>query len=309
MNKTYDVIIIGAGPAGLSAALYAGRARLSTLLIEKEREGGQIVTTSEVENYPGNIEHESGQTLIARMSDQATKFGAEKVFDTITELTLEGDVKVIKGAKGEYHGKTVIVATGAFPRKLGCPGEAEFTGKGVSYCATCDAAFFEDFEVYVVGGGNSAVEEAMFCAKYARKVTILNRTEALTAEKAIQEKVFAHPKVEIAWNTEVVELKGDGILTSMTLRDTVSGETREVEADEEDGTFGVFIFIGFVPNTALVEGKLTTERGYIVTDEDMRTNIPGVFAAGDLRKKTLRQVVTAAADGAIAATMCEHYLA
>ena len=308
MSKIYDVIIIGAGPAGLSAALYAGRARLSTLIIEKERDGGQIVITNEVENYPGNIDHESGATLIGRMAGQAEKFGAEKIYDSVEDLQLEGDVKTVVGLKSSYQGKTVIVAAGASPRKLGVPGEAEFTGKGVSYCATCDAAFFEDFEVYVVGGGNSAVEEAMFIAKFARKVYILCLGDKLTAEKTIQDKVLAHDKVEIIWNTGVVELKGDGILSSMVVRDTISGETRTIEADEDDGTFGLFPFIGFIPNTKLVEGKLDMKDGYVLTDEDMRTNIPGVYAAGDLRFKTLRQVVTAAADGAIAATMAEKYL-
>jgi len=308
MSKIYDVIIIGAGPAGLSAALYAGRARLSTLIIEKERDGGQIVITNEVENYPGNIDHESGATLIGRMAGQAAKFGAEKIYDSVEDVQLEGEVKTVVGLKGSYQGKTVIVAAGASPRKLGVPGEAEFTGKGVSYCATCDAAFFEDFEVYVVGGGNSAVEEAMFIAKFARKVYILCLGDKLTAEKTIQDKVLAHDKVEVIWNTAVVELKGDGILSSMVVRNTKTDETRTITADEEDGTFGLFPFIGFIPNTKLIEGKLDMKDGYILTDEDMRTNIAGVFAAGDIRYKSLRQVVTAAADGAIAATMAEKYL-
>lgn len=308
MDKLYDVIIIGAGPAGLSAALYAGRSRLSALIIEKEKDGGQIVITSEIENYPGGIEHETGPTLIGRMVKQADKFGAEKIYDTVTDVELDGDTKIIKGLKGEYKGKSIIIATGAHPRPIGCPGEREFIGKGVSYCATCDAAFFEDFEVYVVGGGDAAVEEAIYIAGFARKVTIIHRRDELRAVKSIQEKAFANPKIEFMWNSVVTELKGDSILSSMTVQDVKTGETREIEADEDDGMFGVFVFIGFVPHSDIFVGKVDMDGAYIKTDEDMRTNIPGVFAAGDVRVKSLRQVVTAAADGAIAATQAEHYI-
>lgn len=309
MDKIYDVIIIGAGPAGLSAAMYAGRSRLQTLLIEKEKDGGQIVITSEIENYPGGIEHETGPSLIGRMSDQVARFGAEKVYDTVEDVQLEGDVKVIKGQKGEYRAKTVILAAGAHPRPVGCPGERELTGKGVSYCATCDAAFFEDFEVYVIGGGDSAVEEALYLTKFARKVTIVHRRDELRAAKSIQEKAFANPKVDFMWNSTIAEFKGDGLLTSMIVEDTKTGEKKEVFADEEDGTFGVFVFIGFVPHSELFKGKVEMKGDYIITDDNMNTNIPGVFAAGDIRVKSLRQVVTAAADGAIAATQVEKYLA
>ncbi|MCL2861527.1 MAG: thioredoxin-disulfide reductase [Firmicutes bacterium] len=307
-EKIYDTIIIGAGPAGLSAALYAGRARLSTLLIEKEKDGGQIVITSEVENYPGGVDHESGATLIGRMVKQVEQFGAEKIFDTVTELKFEGKTKTVVGSKGVYKGKTVIVATGAHPRPIGCPGEKEFVGKGVSYCATCDAPFFEELEVFVVGGGDSAVEEAMHIAKYARQVTIIHRRDTLKAAKSIQEKAFKHPKLKFMWDTVVTELKGEGILNAMTVKNLKTGETKEIEAHEDDGTFGVFGFVGLVPHSELVEGKLNLEYGYIKTDEDMKTNIDGVFAAGDIRVKSLRQVVTAAADGAIAATQAEHYI-
>ena len=308
MSKIYDVIIIGAGPAGLSAALYAGRSRLSTLIVEKEKDGGQIVITSEIDNYPGGLEHETGPSLIERMVKQAGRFGAEKVFDTITDVRLEGDVKVLKGHKGEYSGRTVIVASGAQPRPINCPGEREFVGKGVSYCATCDAPFFEDFEVYVVGGGDAAVEEALYLAGFARKVTIVHRRDELRAAKSIQEKAFANPKIDYMWNSVVTELRGDGLLNSMVVQDTKTGETRVVEADEDDGAFGVFVFIGFDPNSAIFEGKLKMDGPYLVGDENMNTNIPGVFVAGDVRAKSLRQVVTAAADGAIAATQAEHYL-
>ena len=307
-DKLYDVIIIGAGPAGLSAALYAGRSRLSTLIVEKDMDGGQIVITSEIENYPGSIEHETGPSLVGRMVKQAERFGAEKVYDNITDAGLDGDVKVLKGLKGEYRGRTVIVATGAHPRPIDCPGEREFIGKGVPYCATCDAAFFEDFEVYVVGGGDAAVEEAIYLAGFARKVTVIHRRDELRAVKSIQERAFSNPKIEFMWNSVVTELRGDGILQSMVVTDTKTGETRLIEAHEDDGTFGVFVFIGFVPHSDLFIGKLEMDGPYIKTDEDMKTNVPGVFAAGDVRQKSLRQVVTAAADGAIAATMAEHYL-
>lgn len=309
MSKVYDVIVIGAGPAGLSAALYAGRARLDTLIIERDKDGGQIVLTSEVENYPGCLEGESGPTLIDRMAQQAKHFGAEKIYDEILEVELEGKEKVLKGKKGEYRSKVVILATGASSRPIGCPGEKEFTGKGVSYCATCDGAFFEDFEVFVVGGGDTAVEEAMYLTKFARKVSVIHRRNELRAAKSIQDKAFANPKMNFIWDSAVKEIKGDGIVTSMVLENLKTGELTEYHADEEDGTFGIFVFIGFVPKTKLFEGKVDMDKnGYIITDENMKTNIEGVYAAGDLRVKSLRQVVTAAADGAIAAMQAEKYI-
>jgi len=308
LDKVYDLLIIGAGPAGLAAAIYAGRSRLSTLVIEKEKDGGQIVITSEIENYPGGIHEETGPSLIARMVEQAEKFGAEKIYDTIQEIELTGEVKVLKGLKGEYRGKTVIIASGASHRPIGCPGEKELTGKGVSYCATCDAAFFEDMEVFVMGGGDSAVEEALYLTKFARKVTIIHRRDELRAAKSIQEKAFANSKIEVMWNSVIAELKGDGILTSMVVKDTKTGETREIFADEEDGTFGVFVFIGLIPHSELFNGLVDMESGYLRTDDCMKTNISGVYAAGDIRVKSLRQVVTAASDGAVAATQAERYL-
>lgn len=247
MSKVYDVLIIGAGPAGLSAGLYAGRARLSTLIIEKEKDGGQIVLTSEVENYPGCLEGESGPTLVDRMADQAKHFGAEKVYDEIVEVKLEGKEKVLVGKKGEYRGKTVIIATGATSRPIGCPGEKTFTGKGVSYCATCDAAFFEDMEVFVVGGGDTAVEEALYLTKFARKVSIIHRRNELRAAKSIQEKAKANPKVHFIWDSVVKEIKGDGIVNSMVLENVKTKELTEIVADEDDMTFGIFVFIGYEP--------------------------------------------------------------
>lgn len=308
MDKVYDVIIVGAGPAGLAAGSYAGRARLSTLIIEKQKDGGQIVITDEIENYPGGIEGETGPSLIERMVKQAEHFGAEKTFDSIEEVELTGEIKRLKGRNGDYYAKTVIIATGANSRPIGCPGEKELTGKGVSYCATCDGAFFEDLDIYVVGGGDSAVEEALYLTKFGRKVTIIHRRDELRAAKSIQEKAFANPKMAFMWDSVVVELKGDGILESMVVKNVKTNELTEIVADEDDGTFGVFCFIGFVPNSEVFEGKVSMEQGYILTDDDMRTNIPGVFAAGDVRKKSLRQVVTAAADGAIAAIQANRYV-
>jgi thioredoxin reductase (NADPH) len=311
MENVYDVIILGAGPAGLAAGLYAGRSRLKALIIEKSQDGGQIAITNEIENYPGQIvdEEESGPSLIARMTKQAEKFGCERVSDTIESVELEGEVKKLVGKKGEYFAKAVILATGAHSRPIGCKNEAEFVGKGISFCATCDANFFTDLEVYVVGGGDSAVEEAMFLTNFARKVTIIHRRDELRAAKSIQEKAFANPKLDFMWDSVVEEVGGDeGVLAKMWVRNVKTDEITEIEADEDDGLFGLFGFIGFLPNTDLFEGQVEMERGYVLTDDDMHTNIPGVFAAGDLRKKSLRQVVTAAADGAIAATQVYKFL-
>ena len=310
MNNIYDVVILGAGPAGLAAGLYAGRSCLKTLIIEKGQDGGQIAITDEIENYPGQIvEGESGPSLIARMSEQAKKFGAERVSDVIKSVELEGEVKKLVGAKGEYLGKTVILATGAFPRPIGCKNEGKFVGKGISFCATCDANFFEDFEVFVVGGGDSAVEEAMYLTKFARKVSIIHRRDELRAAKSIQEKAFKNPKMNFIWDTVVDEVDGDELLSKMVLKNVKTGELTTYEADEEDGLFGLFGFIGMIPNSGLFEGIIEMDRGYIKTDDNMHTNIPGVYAAGDIRVKSLRQVVTAAADGAIAAMQAEKYLA
>ena len=225
MSKVYDVIILGAGPGGLAAGLYAGRSRLSTLVIEKGQDGGQIAITDDIENYPGQIvEGESGPSLIARMTQQVEKFGAERVSDTINSVDFSGEIKILRSAKNEYQAKNVIIATGAYARPIGCKGEAEFRGKGVSYCATCDANFFEDMEVFVVGGGDSAVEEAMYLTKFARKVTIIHRRDELRAAKSIQEKAFKNPKIEFFWDSVVEELGGDDILQWMKVKNVKTGE-------------------------------------------------------------------------------------
>jgi thioredoxin reductase (NADPH) len=305
----YDVIIIGAGPAGLAAGLYAGRSRLKTLIIEKAQDGGQIAITDEIENYPGSLlEHESGKTLVARMAEQAKKFGAERLSDTVKSVSLDGDIKRLECAKGSYEARAVIIAAGAHPRPIGCENEGRFIGKGISFCATCDAAFFEGLEVFVAGGGDSAVEEALYLTKFARRVTIIHRRDELRAAKSIQEKAFRNEKIFFLWNSAVQSVDGDGVMSRMTVKNTKTGEITEFQADEDDGMFGLFGFLGYIPNSELFEGVLPLEGGYIRTDEDMKTGIPGVFAAGDIRVKSLRQVVTAASDGAIAATQAEKYI-
>ena len=310
MSKIYDVIVLGAGPAGLTAGLYSGRARLSTLVIEKGQDGGQIAITNEIENYPGQVEGDSGPSLIARMTKQCEHFGAERVSDMIKEVQLTGPVKKLIGVKGEYEAKCVIIATGAFPRPIGCKNEGKFVGKGISFCATCDASFFQDLEVYVVGGGDAAVEEAMYLTKFARKVTVIHRRDELRAAKSIQEKAFKNEKLHFMWNTVVDEVDGeDDILSKMIVKNTKTGELTTIEADEDDGLFGLFGFIGLLPKSDLFEGVIDMDKGYIKTDDNMHTNVEGVYAAGDIRVKSLRQVVTAAADGAIAAMQAEKYIA
>ncbi len=310
MSKVYDVIILGGGPAGLAAGLYCGRSRLDTLLIERGADGGQIAITDEIENYPGQtVEGESGPSLIARFTEQVAKFGAERISANVNKVDFSGETKKFFCGDDVYEAKCAILAPGAFPKPIGCKNEKEYMGKGVSYCATCDANFFEDFEVFVVGGGDSAVEEAMYLTKYARQVHLIHRRDELRAAKSIQEKAFKNDKLDIMWNTVVKEIGGEPMLNWMIVEDTKTGEQRKIEADEEDGLFGLFGFVGFSPRSDLFEGILDIENGYILTDDDMKTNIPGVFAAGDVRKKSLRQVVTAAADGAIAATQVEKYLA
>ena len=309
MENLYDVIIIGCGPAGLAAGLYSARAKMKTLILEKGKTGGQIVTTNEVANYPGSIREATGPSLIARMVEQAEEFGAERKTDAVVSVNLDEKVKVVKCENEEYKGKAVIIATGATPRKLGVSGEVELTGKGVSYCATCDADFFTDLEVFVIGGGDSAIEEAMYLTKFARKVTVVHRRDELRAAKSIQEKAFKNDKIEFVWNSAVEEIKGEGIVEAMVLKNRKTGELTEYKAHEDDGTFGIFPFIGYLPLSDLFKDLIDMDnRGYIITDVDMKTNIEGVFAAGDIRQKSLRQVVTAVSDGAIAAVQAEKYI-
>lgn len=309
MEKIYDIIIIGGGPAGLAAGLYGSRAKLETLIIERDKTGGQIVTTDEVANYPGSIPNATGPSLIARMVEQCEEFGTTRIKDSVEKIEVEGQYKIIKCEKETYKTKTVIIATGAVPRKLGAPGEKELTGKGVSYCATCDADFFEDFEVFAVGGGDTAVEEAMYLTKFARKVTLVHRRDELRAAKSIQEKAFKNEKLEIMYDTVVEEIKGDGILESIVFKNRKTEEVFEIKAPEEDGTMGLFCFIGYLPNTEVFKGLIDmNDSGYIISDSNMKTNVDGIFAAGDCTEKLLRQVITASADGAIASVSAEKYI-
>ncbi len=309
MSELYDVIILGGGPAGLTAGLYAGRSRLKTLLIEKNQDGGQIALSADVENYPGQLlEGETGVSLAARMAAQCERFGVERKRDDIQKAELSGEVKRLIGSGGTYEARTVILATGASPRPIGCENEKDFIGRGVSYCATCDGAFFRGLDVYVAGGGDSAVEEALFLTRFARKVTIIHRRDQLRAAKSIQEKAFANPKIGFLWDSVVVKAEGSDVLDALTVRNVKTGELTVIKAAPEDGMLGLFGFVGYLPNTGLFADQLPLKNGYVSTDVDMRTALPGVFAAGDVRVKSLRQVVTAAADGAIAAVQAERYL-
>ena len=309
VDNLYDVVIIGCGPAGLAAGLYSARAKMTTLILEKGKTGGQIVTTNEVANYPGSINEATGPSLVARMVEQAEEFGVERRVDEVVSVDFSDRIKVVKGEKEEYRAKAIIIATGATPRKLGVPGEIELTGKGVSYCATCDADFFTDLEIFVIGGGDSAIEEAIYLTKFARQVTVVHRRDELRAAKSIQEKAFKNEKIKWVWSSVVEEIKGEGIVEAIVLRNRETGELTEYKAHEDEGTFGVFPFVGYLPLSDIFMDIVDMDnRGYIITDEDMKTNVEGIFAAGDIRQKSLRQVITAAADGAIAAVQAEKYI-
>lgn len=305
----YDVIILGAGMAGLSASIYAARAGLKTLIIEKGAVGGQITLTLSVDNYPGDDTNPTGMELSEKMMRQADKFGVERITDEIIDTDLTSKVKVLKSRDKTYEAKAVILATGANPRKLNIPGEDEFTGKGVAFCATCDGPFYTGSEIYVIGGGDAALEEAVFLTTFARKVYVVYRGDRLRAAKAVQEQAMANDKIEFIFNSEIKEITGDQFgVNKVKMVNNVTNEVTYLLPKDGDKDFGVFIFVGYVPNTSLFEGVINLDKGYIVTDDDMRTNIEGVYAAGDVRKKTVRQVVTAASDGAIAAVNVGKYL-
>ena len=303
MEHIYDTIIIGGGPAGLSAGIYASRSKMDTLIIERGEFGGQVATTNEIDNYPGSIEDCTGASLSMRMKQQAKEFGTQFVKEVVTQVELEGDIKVIKCMKETYKAKTIVISSGASPRLGGFKNEIELRGKGVSYCATCDADFFEDLDISVIGGGDSAISEAIYLTKFGKSVTVIHRRAELRAAKSLQEKAFNNPKIKFVWNTVVTEAKGEESLEGLVLKNIKTGETHDLKAD------GCFVFVGYLPISELFKGKITmNERGEIITDEEMRTNIPGVYAAGDVRVKLLRQIITAAADGAIASTHAEHYI-
>ena len=299
-----DVLIVGAGPAGLAAAIYAGRSRLETLVLDQMLPGGQLLITEEIENYPGFFEGITGFELSEKFRQHAEKFGAKiESGKPVESVDLDGDVFVVKAGGEEFRGKTLIWAAGSVPRKLNVPGEAEFVGRGVSYCAVCDGAFFKDRVVAVVGGGDSALEEALYLTKFASKVYLIHRRDKFRAVKIIQDRVKRNEKIEPVLNKVVLSINGKDFVESLTLKDTVTGEETQLPVD------GVFIFIGNEPNVAPVAHLVdTTEQGFIITDEEMRTKTPGLFAAGDVRHKPLKQVVTAASDGAVAAMSATKYL-
>ena len=304
----YDCIIIGAGPAGISAGIYAARASMKTIIIEKGTPGGLIAKTDEIANYPGVEDVPTGSELIERMIKQANSFGAEFITDTVINVDLSGTTKVVYGENDTYEGKSVIIATGSNPRLLNVPGEKEFTGKGIAYCATCDAPFFQDLDIYVVGSGEAAVEEAMYLTKFGRSVTLLVRKDKLSVAKSIEEKALKCEKLSIMWNVEVESFEGSGILGAMNIVNNKTGEKTKIVPKEGDMMFGVFIFVGYIPESTVFDGKVTTDRNYIVSDETMKTSVEGVFVAGDVRVKELRQVVTAVNDGAIAAINARKYV-
>ena len=307
-NRIYDVAILGAGPAGLTAGIYAARAKLSAVIIDKGIDGGQIAVAHEIENYPGQAEErESGLQLTARMAAQAKRFGCERVTDMITSCELDGSVKTLHGAKESYRARTLILCTGAITRKLGCKNEEKYIGRGLSYCAVCDAAFFEGLDIYSVGGSSIALEEALFLSKFGRSVTVVHKGKSLSAGRELIERAEAAGNIFFLLNTEITELGGEELLSEITLKNTLTGESRSVSASTEDGLLGCFCFTG-QRTTGMLDGLLEMENGYIRTDEKMAASVPGVFAAGDVRATPLRQVVTACADGAVAAMQCEKYI-
>ncbi len=303
INNNYDVIIIGGGPAGLSAGLYASRARLTSLLIERGLVGGLITESELVENFPGFPEGISGLELGQLMHQQATKYGLETLLAEVTGIELSGKQKVVKTTKGDFIAKAVIIASGSERLKLGIPGEEEFTGKGVSYCATCDAAFFRELPVAVVGGGDTAIIEALHLSKFTSKVTVIHRRHQLRATRILQEKAFSEPKVEFQWDSIVEEIEGRDSVKRIRLRQVKTGEKSALDVA------GVFISVGIKPNTAYLKGTLALDAaGFIITNERMETEIPGIFAAGDVRYHSARQAITAAGDGATAAIYAEKFI-
>lgn len=302
-EKIYDVIIAGAGPAGMTAAVYASRASLDTLMIERGIPGGQMANTEDVENYPG-YDNILGPDLSNKMFEHAKKFGAEYAYGDIKSVEDHGDYKVINTGSKEYKTRTLIIATGAQYKKLGIPGEEELGGRGVSYCAVCDGAFFKERELIVVGGGDSAVEEGVYLTKFASKVTIVHRRDSLRAQKILQNRAFDNEKIDFIWNTTVEKINGpEGKVSSVTLKDVHTGEEYDKPAD------GVFVYIGMVPLSEPFKSLgITNDEGYVVTNENMETSIPGIFAAGDIRDKKLRQIVTATGDGSIAAEAAQAYI-
>lgn len=299
-----DLVILGAGPAGLSAAIYASRAKLFTVVVDEGFPGGQVATTFHVANYPGTNGVIRGMDLVENMKKQAMEFGTQiDDMKEIFEIKLDGEEKYIKTEDTDYYAKSVIIATGAEPRKLPAEGEREFRGRGVHYCATCDGALYQDTNVLVIGGGNSAVEEAVFMTRYAKHVTVIHQFDHFQASKGAQDEAMKNPSISIIWDSEVRRINGENFVKSVTIENLKSKMTKEIEAD------GLFIYIGTEPKTELFKGVIDLNKfGYILTDKDMKTNLSGVFAAGDVREKTIRQIATAVGDGVIAGIMAEKFI-
>ena len=303
MENIYDTVIIGGGPAGFTAALYAARGGLNTLIIEKMANGGQVASTEIIDNYPGFDEGIAGHILGAKMAAGAERFGAKTLYDEVLSIDFSDKIKKITTYSGEILSRTVIIATGAEPRSLNLPGEERYISRGIHYCAHCDGRFYKDKIVVVVGGGNSAVADALYLSKLAKKVYMVHRRNALRADKVYDESIMRAENIEILWNSQVERIVASMRVEGVVIRDVKDGAERQIDCD------GVFVSIGRSPTTRLFEGALTLDGGgYIVAAEDTKTNIEGVFAAGDVRTKLLRQVVTATADGAVAAHMVEEYL-
>jgi len=301
----YQLIIVGGGPAGLTAGLYAARGRLKVLLVEKGATGGQVLVTDWVDNYPGFVEGISGFDLMDKMTAHADRFGLEKKFATIASLDLLGDIKSVTLENGEVlTAKTIVLCTGAKPRKLDVPGEYEFSGRGVSYCATCDGPFYRNQEIAVVGGGNTAIQDALHLTKFASKVTVIHRRGELRATKILQEKAFCNQKIDFLWNTRVIAIRGDKSGVNNLLLKHHNGDESDLKVT------GLFVLIGIAPNNEILplDHLRTDSDGFIVTDEEMATSIPGVYAAGDIRSKRSRQIINAAGEGAVAELSAEHYL-
>lgn len=298
----YDIVIIGAGPSGLAAGLYAARARRKTLLIEKNITGGQIALTATIENYPGILEV-NGFDLGQTMQAQAEKYGMETTYTTVTGIEPQGKQHLIRTADGDYLAKALIVTAGADYNRLNVPGEERLTGYGVSYCATCDAAFFKDMEVAVVGGGDSALDEGLFVARYASQVTVIHRRDELRAGAILQERAFNNPKMGFMWNSVVESIDGSEAVEKLRVRNVVTGE------QDDFPVAAVFIFIGHIPNSSFIRDLVDIDSGgHVIVNDWMETNVPGIFAAGDIRQNSARQVVTSAGDGATAAIRADHYI-
>jgi len=302
--RGYDLTIVGAGPAGLTAGIYAARAKLDVVLFEKMLPGGQVATTDLVENYPGFPEGISGSDLMVRIAKQAEKSGLNVQSKSVEKVSRLDKLCLVKTDDGEVHpSKAVIVATGTEPRSLGVPGEAEFKGRGVSYCATCDGPLYRDKKVAVVGGGDSAVEEALFLTRFAEKVYLIHRRDRLRATRVLQNRAFENKKVEFVWNSVVTEIRGEKALKSVITKDVKTGQISELEVD------GVFVYIGTLPNSNIFEEDIQRdEQGFIITDQNMASSIEGIFVAGDVRSKLLYQIATAVGDGATAAFAAEKFI-